>query len=70
METSQSSVLAAALFVAAARVRLTDKKSDALFYRKPIRINKMVGPEGLERQRPTAFDLPIMRRWERAVPAQ
>jgi hypothetical protein len=40
------------------------KKSDAHFYRKPIKINKMVGPEGLERQRPTVFDLPIMSRQE------
>jgi hypothetical protein len=26
----------------------------------------MVGPEGLERQRPTVFDLPIMRSSEKA----
>jgi len=37
-------------------------ESDALSYKKPIRINEMVGPEGLERQRPTVFDLPIMSR--------
>jgi hypothetical protein len=42
-------------------------ESEGVFYRKPIKINKMVGQEGLERQRSTAFDLPIMRRWERAA---
>jgi len=29
-----------------------------------------VGPEGLEWQRPTAFDLPLMRSRESAEPAQ
>ncbi len=31
-------------------------------------LRKMVAPEGLERQRPTVFDLPIMRSSERAEP--
>jgi hypothetical protein len=30
----------------------------------------MMSPEELERQHPTAFDLPIMKSWERAEPAQ
>ena len=37
------------------------KKSDALFYRKPLRINKMVDPKRLSGA-DRAFDLPILRR--------
>jgi len=39
-------------------------KSHTLFYRKPIKNNKMVCPEGLNGAA-QAFDLPIMRSKER-----
>jgi len=49
---------------------ISPEKSGGVFYKKPIKINEMVGPEGLERQRPTVFDLPIMRSSERVEPGE
>jgi len=41
------------------------EKSDGQFYKKPIKINELVGPAGLNGAA-QACDLPIMRRGERA----
>jgi hypothetical protein len=47
-----------------ARVRIDGTASRPKFYRKSIKNNKMVGPEGLNGAA-QAFDLPIMRSSER-----